>query len=417
MTDLTAVAGWDNVVQLETITFALGGVGGPMNAQAQALLNRTEYLNTQLGLRAPLASPTFSGAPLAPTAAPGTATTQLATTNFVDTSFAKKSSPTFTGIPLAPTAAPGTVTTQIATCEFVSAAVALVTGDGLAPLASPAFTGAPTAPTQLTSDNSTRLATTAYVKANMTDLAPLASPALTGTPTAPTAAATTDTTQLATTAFARSLIGLRKGWVEYNSNISMPAADVGKAIKLVNGGVGQTYTVTVPNANAVTVGACIYFTRATFASFDDAITIASVVSGVTNRIIGLAFNGNVTLRYGHTLTLCSDGTDWVIIEGSVLDTLQDRDIAGNDGYQTFSNGMVHVWGRVDGVGAGLTVTLPYALISTLVSYGASPETANVTTSIKPDPANPLTKIILTSHGNAGNARADVFVKYNVWGYR
>jgi hypothetical protein len=45
MTNLTAVAAWDDVPQLETTTPALGGPGGPMNLQAQALLNRTQRLN------------------------------------------------------------------------------------------------------------------------------------------------------------------------------------------------------------------------------------------------------------------------------------------------------------------------------------------------------------------------------------
>ena len=44
MANLTPVNSFDNVIQLETNTIALGGVGGPMNAQAQALLNRTAYL-------------------------------------------------------------------------------------------------------------------------------------------------------------------------------------------------------------------------------------------------------------------------------------------------------------------------------------------------------------------------------------
>jgi len=46
------------------------------------------YANTQLGLKAPLASPTFTGVPAAPTAAAGTSTTQLATTAFVGTAVA-----------------------------------------------------------------------------------------------------------------------------------------------------------------------------------------------------------------------------------------------------------------------------------------------------------------------------------------
>lgn len=61
-------------------------------------------------------SPVFTGVPVAPTAASGTATTQLATTAFVS------NSPILSGTPRAPTAAPGTNTTQIATTEFVQAA-------------------------------------------------------------------------------------------------------------------------------------------------------------------------------------------------------------------------------------------------------------------------------------------------------
>lgn len=45
MTDLTPVSSFDNVVQHETNALVLAGAGGPMNLQAQALLNRTEFLN------------------------------------------------------------------------------------------------------------------------------------------------------------------------------------------------------------------------------------------------------------------------------------------------------------------------------------------------------------------------------------
>jgi hypothetical protein len=75
---------------------------------------------------APIASPTFTGTPAAPTATAGTSTTQLATTAFVTTADnlkANLASPTFTGVPAAPTATAGTNTTQIATTAFVTAAV------------------------------------------------------------------------------------------------------------------------------------------------------------------------------------------------------------------------------------------------------------------------------------------------------
>jgi hypothetical protein len=45
----------------------------------------TSAVQTQLGTKAPLASPTFTGTPTAPTAASGTNTTQVATTAFVNT--------------------------------------------------------------------------------------------------------------------------------------------------------------------------------------------------------------------------------------------------------------------------------------------------------------------------------------------
>jgi hypothetical protein len=69
--------------------------------------------------------------------------------------------PTFTGVPAAPTAAADTNTTQIATTAYVQTEL----GD-YALLASPALTGNPTAPTQALGNNSTRIATTAFVLAN-----------------------------------------------------------------------------------------------------------------------------------------------------------------------------------------------------------------------------------------------------------
>lgn len=48
MTNLTPTESFDNVVQLETTTLALGGPSGPMNAQAQALLNRTAFLDNKI---------------------------------------------------------------------------------------------------------------------------------------------------------------------------------------------------------------------------------------------------------------------------------------------------------------------------------------------------------------------------------
>jgi len=78
----------------------------------------TEVSLSDIASKAPLASPNFTGIPLAPTANAGTNTTQLATTAFVQGIL---SGPTFTGVPAAPTASAGTNTTQIATTAFVQA--------------------------------------------------------------------------------------------------------------------------------------------------------------------------------------------------------------------------------------------------------------------------------------------------------
>jgi hypothetical protein len=158
-------------------------------------------------------SPQFAGVPRAPTAAAGTSTTQLATTAFVT------ASPAFAGTPTAPTAAPGTNTAQLATTAFVTAGPAFA-GTPTAPTvansasttqlattefvqnqkASPVFTGTPTAPTAVAETNSTQLATTAFVQLQK------ASPAFTGVPTAPTALGETNTTQIATTQFVKIAI-------------------------------------------------------------------------------------------------------------------------------------------------------------------------------------------------------------------
>lgn len=99
-----------------------------------------------LDLKADLASPALTGTPTAPTADVGTSTTQLATTEYVkneiaDVSYTKAvvytkdetdglldlkaniESPIFTGIPEADTAAVGTNTKQLATTEYVKAEI------------------------------------------------------------------------------------------------------------------------------------------------------------------------------------------------------------------------------------------------------------------------------------------------------
>lgn len=97
-------------------------------------------LTTDLGLKAPLASPTFTGTPAAPTALAGTNTTQIATTAFVRTEIANLVD-----------SAPATLDTlnelAAALGDDPNFATTISTELGLkAPLASPTFTGTVTLP-------------------------------------------------------------------------------------------------------------------------------------------------------------------------------------------------------------------------------------------------------------------------------
>jgi hypothetical protein len=113
--------------------------------------------------KAPLASPTFTGTPSAPTPAPMDTSTRLATTAWVQTTLAAlppagmypdNDIPEMNGVGSAGTNA------EASRGDHVHP-----TDTSRAPLASPAFTGNPTAPTPSPGDNDTSIATTAFVTA------------------------------------------------------------------------------------------------------------------------------------------------------------------------------------------------------------------------------------------------------------
>lgn len=120
--DITSLTGLST-----PLSVSQGGTGAQTAGQAL----------TNLGA-APILSPTFTGVPSAPTATVGTDTTQLATTEFVNDTFASLAaayatlnSPALTGNPTAPTPTPGDNDTSIATSAFVTAAIAAFTASSL----------------------------------------------------------------------------------------------------------------------------------------------------------------------------------------------------------------------------------------------------------------------------------------------
>ena len=109
-----------------------GGVSSVFTRTGAVVATSGDYTVSQITGAAPLASPTFTGTPAAPTATALTDSTQLATTAYADL-------------------AVGVETTRAEAAEALKA-----------PLASPALTGTPTAPTKTALTNNTDIATTAY---------------------------------------------------------------------------------------------------------------------------------------------------------------------------------------------------------------------------------------------------------------
>jgi len=246
-TNLTAV----NDAQSAALISNVGAINSTLGMLTGEINDVSVYAQNVNAIKSNIASPTFTGTPAAPTATPGTNTTQLATTAFVFEANAGVYNSLID------------VTTAI-TNNIVS---------NYAPLVSPTLSGTPRSVTATANTNTTQIATTAFVtvavtnaNANVTTAlatkSTIASPTFTGTPAAPTAAITANTTQLATTAFVHNLFprGIVLMW-------SGAIADIPYGWALCNGangtpnmvdrfvvGAGGTYVVAASGGgSAVTV--------------------------------------------------------------------------------------------------------------------------------------------------------------------
>uniref|UniRef100_UPI0040485594 hypothetical protein n=2 Tax=Algoriphagus sp. TaxID=1872435 RepID=UPI0040485594 len=279
---------------------------------------------------APLASPTFTGTPLAPTATAGTNTTQLATTEFVTSavstanatnanltgpvtsvgnataiadaalsisntrslqtaldSKAPLASPTFTGTVSGITSAMvglGNVTNTSDANKPVSTATQTAL-DLKAPLASPTFTGTVSGITSAmvglgnvtnTSDANKPVSTATQTALDLKS--PLASPTFTGTPLAPTATAGTNTTQLATTEFVTSAVSTANAT---NANLTGPVTSVGNATAIADAALSISNTRSLQTA---------LDSKAPLASP----TFTGTVSGITSAMVGLGSVDNTS---------------------------------------------------------------------------------------------------------------------------
>nr|WP_259282874.1 phage tail protein [Enterobacter roggenkampii] len=355
----TAAAG-NNTTQLATTAFVQAALialvnGAPATLDtlkeiAAAINNDPNFsttINNALALKAPLASPTFTGTPKATTAAAGNNTTQLATTAFVQAAL----------IALV-NGAPDTLDTLKEIAEAINNDPNFSTtiNNALAlkaPLESPTFTGTPKAPTAAAGNNTTQLATTAFVQAALIDLvngapatldtlkeiaaainndpkfsttinnalaqkAPLSSPALTGTPTAPTAEQAANNTQIATTAFVKAAIaGLVGSTPEALDTLNELAAALGNnpnfATTVMNALAGkQPLDATLTNLSGKSISGLLQYLGLKTAAQRDVGTGANQIPDMNSftsqkSLTGWQkFPGGMILQWGLTTTFGSE---------------------------------------------------------------------------------------------------------------
>jgi hypothetical protein len=168
-------------------TFSLVPKSG-QDASSGTDLVRKSQVDSLLSAKAPLASPTFTGSPTAPTAVAGTNSTQIATTAFVNDAIAGFGA--------------GDMSKSTYDTDNDGKVDAAETADAVP------WSGITSKPTSFTpSSHSHSIAQVTGLQTALNAKAALVSPALTGSPTAPTATAGTNTTQIATTAFVAAAIG------------------------------------------------------------------------------------------------------------------------------------------------------------------------------------------------------------------
>ncbi len=267
------------------------------------------------------------------------------------TGYAPLANPTFTGTPAAPTAAADTTTTQLATTAFVVGQAASV---------NPVMNGVAAVGT------SKKYARQDHVHPSDTSRAPTDSPAFTGTPTAPTPAASDSSTKLATTAHVKSVLGNLGGNVAYDTTGPIAATDAGKLLTLIG---MSAYTLTLPEGSTVSPGSVFVFKVLGSGTVKLNRAGSDVISIGADYLLT-----TLDLKTNETLTLVNSGVQWQAVAGDVL--MQHATLfaasKGASGYQKLPSGLILQWGLSSNTGTNTSVTFPIAFPNAAVhiSYGS-----------------------------------------------
>ncbi|MFC2254538.1 hypothetical protein ACETRX_33345 [Labrys portucalensis] len=206
--------------------------------------------------------------------------------------------------------------------ELTAAASTARANIGAAGLSGANFTGPVIVPNQSIGTADGNAANTKYVfdffnsVYNVT-VAPLASPTFTGNPVAPTPSAGDSDTSIATTAFVKGALGNCAGFVFANANITLTAADHGKAIQA---SAASPFNITLPAGGAWGVGVA----GAAIRVFNHGTADVTIVRQGSDFIYcppaGLGgANTSLTLHPGEDVELINrGGTEWDVCSGSWL---------------------------------------------------------------------------------------------------
>jgi hypothetical protein len=342
---------------------------GLNNVDNTSDLNKPVSTATQTALdaRAPLASPSFTGVPTAPTAPTGTSTAQIATTAFVNAALATAAAPDATttlkgriqlagdlsGTAEAPTV-PGLANKE----DLVNKSTDIV-ADANSTIKYPsvklikeyvdAQVSAGVADATVNQKGKVRLAGDLAGTADSPTVpglalkAPLASPSLTGTPLAPTAAAGTNTEQIATTAFVTAATAGKQ------SAITLTTTGTGSASL-----TGSTLNIPTPNNGTVTnVAALTLGTSGTDIS-------STVATATTTPVISL----NVPTASATNRGALS-ATDWTTFNNKVGGNGTTNFVPKYTGLSTLGNSSIFD----DGTNVGIGTTSPSRILDVVNGLG------------------------------------------------
>lgn len=306
--------------------------------------------------------------------------------------FAPLNSPALLGVPTAPTAAPGVATGQIATTAFVKAALTAVgLGDvsllayiadmddvtvpsgiyyvsGISTLNNPVPTAQGTVIHRIYGAGGLQIYQT-YSNNELywrrrtpaqwepwSMLAPLDSPVFVGNPTGPTPPQFDKDKSLATTEFVQREKGSYAGSAGIaGGNVTLTAAHVGTRIEMSANG-----TLTLPKASTLPKGASILITTS---SAVDAAKLA-LLAGDSLAINNVAVSTPYTMAVGSDILLVSDGAMWRA--HASLECLRTSSlfgaVFGTNGHQVLPSGWIFKTGRAstDTATGTVPVTFPIA---------------------------------------------------------